>query len=158
MNNIEDDDEDQFAEHDYLIAEKMEYTRQLRDAIWRLHGCEAEYAGRDDVIEDFLDDDLYWSGYVEIFRLSGHPKAQRCYAWSQFTGEEDGEIRYVAILELPPVDSPQAAVRAAIKAEMKSARKEFQKKRTRKPDSGSTGYAGSALISAFLCATFVSLW
>ncbi len=134
MNNIEDDDEDQFGDYDYLIAEKMEYTRQLRDAIWRLHGCESEYGGRDDVIEDVTGpsvDDLYWSGYVEVFRLSGHPKAQRCYAWSQFTGEEDGEMRYVAILELPPVDSPHAAVRAAIKAEMKSARKEFQKKRNK---------------------------
>ncbi len=132
MNDIEDDDdEDEFEDADSEFAEKLEYTRQLKDAIFRLHGCESEYAGRDDVIEDFLDDDLYWSGYVEIFRLSGHPKAQRCYAWSQFTGEEDGEIRYVAILELPPVDSPHAAVRAAIKAEMKSARKEFQKKRNK---------------------------
>jgi hypothetical protein len=135
MNEIDDNDEDEdsFAD-DYLFAEKMEYLRPLQDAIRRLHGCEAEYAGRDDVIEDVTGpsvDDLYWSGYVEIFRLHGHPKAKRCYAWSQFTGEEDGEIRYVAILELPPVDSPHAAVRAAIKAEMKSARKEFQKKRNK---------------------------
>ncbi len=126
MNEVEDDDEDQFA-YDYLLAEKLEYTRQLKDAIWRLYGCEAEYAGRDDVIETFFDDDLYWSGYVEIFRLSGHANAQRCYAWSNYTGAADDDQRYVAVLELPPVDSPQAAVRAAIMAELKRAEEEFQK-------------------------------
>ena len=133
MNDIEDDDDDQLDYVDSELAEKLAYRQQLKDAIWRLHGCESEYAGRDDVIEDFVDDDLYWSGDVEIFRLLGHPRAKRCYAWSQFTGEADGDMRYVAILELPPVDSPQAAVRAALKAEMKRARKEFKKSRTNLP-------------------------
>jgi hypothetical protein len=131
MNEIDDDDEDEdsFAD-DYLFAEKMEYLRPLKDAIWRLHGCEAEYAGRDDVIEDVTGpsvDDLYWSGYVEIFRLHGHPKAKRCYAWSTYSGEPRDEIHYVAVLELPPVDSPHTAVRAALMAEMKSAEEEIKK-------------------------------
>lgn len=126
MNDLDDDDEDQFEEADSWLAEKLEYTRRLKDAILLVHGCEAEYAGRDDVIETFGDDDLYWSGYVEIFRLQGHPQAKKCYAWSQFTGEEGGEERYVAILELPPVDSPHTAVRAAIAAEIRSALEEFR--------------------------------
>jgi hypothetical protein len=133
MNEIDDNDEDEdsFAD-DYLFAEKMEYTRQLKDAILRLHGCEAEYAGRDDVIEDVTGpsvDDLYWSGYVEIFRLHGHPQAKRCYAWSTYSGEED-EVHYVVVLELPPVDSPHAAVRAAMTAEMKSAEEEIKQDMT----------------------------
>lgn len=123
MNDLDDDDddEDQFEETDSWLAEKLEYTGRLKDAILLVHGCEAEYAGRDDVIETFGDDDLYWSGYVEIFRLIGHPQAKRCYAWSQFTGVTDDDERYVAILELPPVDSPHTAVRAAITAELESA-------------------------------------
>jgi len=131
MNEIDDhDDDDDSSAYDYLLAEKMEYTRQLQDAIRRLHGCESEYAGRDDVIEDVTGpsvEDLYWSGYVEIFRLHGHPKAKRCYAWSTYSGEPGDEIHYVAVLELPPVDSPDAAVRAAIMAEMKSAEEEIKK-------------------------------
>src|SRR3977135_2922691 len=95
MNEI---DEDGFDDADSELAEKLDYTRQFRDAIRRLHGCEAEYAGRDDVIEDIEGDDLYWSGYVEIFRLIGHPQAKRCYAWSQFTGQEGDDQRYVAVL------------------------------------------------------------
>jgi hypothetical protein len=128
MNDLEDDDdEDQFDEADSWLAEKLEYTQRLKDAILLLHGCEAEYAGRDDAIVDFVDDDLYWSGYVEIFRLIGHPQAKRCYAWSQFTGVTDDDERYIAILELPPVDSPHTAVQAAITAELKSAQEEFSK-------------------------------
>jgi hypothetical protein len=126
MNEIDDDD---FDDADSELAERVEYMQQFRDAIRRLHGCESEYAGRDDVIETFADDDLYWSGYVEIFNLIGHPQAKRCYAWSHFTGEEGDDQRYVVVLELPPIDSPHTAVRAAIMAEMKSARDEFEKGR-----------------------------
>jgi hypothetical protein len=48
---------------------------------------------------------------VESFAITGHPKAKRCYAWSF---REGSEPRYVTALEIPPVDSPQTAVRAAI--------------------------------------------
>ena len=126
MNQINDDDE--FDEADSDVAEKLEYTQQLKEAILRLHGCESDYAGREDVIETFQDE-LVWSGYVEIFNLRGHPKAKRCYAWSHFTGDEGEAKRYVAVLELPPVTSPQTAVRAAIMAEIKSAREEIKKGR-----------------------------
>ena len=42
---------------------------------------------------------------------AGHPKAKRCYAWS-FT--EGKQTRFVTVLEIPPVESAQTAVRAAI--------------------------------------------
>ena len=42
--------------------------------------------------------------------LIDHPKAKRCYAWSF----EDGkQTRSVTVLELPPVDSPEIAVKVA---------------------------------------------
>jgi len=50
-------------------------------------------------------------GVVESFALTGHARAKRCYAWSY---QDNGETRYVNVLEIPPVDSPQMAVRAAI--------------------------------------------
>ncbi len=52
-----------------------------------------------------------WDGVVEVFQLSGHPQAKRCYAWSF---SEDEGPHYVAVLALPPVDSACTAVRAAI--------------------------------------------
>jgi hypothetical protein len=56
---------------------------------------------------------IAWEGIVEVFDLIGHPKAKRCYAWSF----EDGtQTRSVTALELPPVDSPETAVKVAIAA------------------------------------------
>jgi hypothetical protein len=120
MNGIEDED-DPLESVEEALARKMQYTAQLKDAILRLHGCESEYAGREDVIETFQGETV-WSGYVEIFRLIDHPKAKKCYAWSHLTGEDHTERRFVAVLELPPVDSPEMAVRAAVAAEIKDAR------------------------------------
>ncbi len=91
----------------------MEYIDELKDAIRRLHGCEADHAETVPVIETFQGQTV-WAGEVEVFNIRGHPKATRCYAWAHATGEDDKGKRYVAVLELSPVDSAQAAVRAAI--------------------------------------------
>ncbi len=103
------------------LAEKMNYIAKLKDAILRLHGCEAEYAGREEVIETFQGETV-WSGHVEIFNIRGHPKAKRCYAWSHSAGKNDKGERFVTVLELPPVDSPETAVKVAVAAEIKHER------------------------------------
>ena len=77
--------------------------------------CKAEHVKSVPVIEMFWQK-VAWDGVVEVFRLTGHPKAKRCYAWS-FT--EDKETRFVTVLEMPPVESAQTAVRAAIASESK---------------------------------------
>jgi len=91
----------------------MEYIDELRDAIQSLHGCEAEHVATLPVKEVFQGQTV-WQGDVEAFDLRGHPTAKRCYAWAHATGTGDKDKRYVAVLELPPVDSAQTAVRAAI--------------------------------------------
>jgi hypothetical protein len=57
---------------------------------------------------------------VEVFNICNQPKAKRCYAWAHASGENDQRKRYVVVLELPPVDSAQTAVRAAIVDELKN--------------------------------------
>ncbi len=57
-----------------------------------------------------------------MFEIRDHPKAKRIYAWGHVTGEDDQARRYVAVLELPPVDSPQTAVKAGIMSEIKNVR------------------------------------
>lgn len=94
----------------------MNETEELQNAIHKLHGCEAFYLETVPVVESFQGQ-IVWEGDVEVFSLRGHPKARRCYAWSHET--EDKGKRFVAVLELPPVDSAQTAVRAAIVAETK---------------------------------------
>ena len=63
-----------------------------------------------------------WEGDVEVFDLTGHPKAKRCYAWSHVDGADDDDERFVAVLEIPPVESPVTAVRLQIVADAKKGR------------------------------------
>lgn len=100
----------------------MNYIEELQEAIRNLHGCEAEYLETVPVKETFQGQTV-WEGEVEVFEIHGHPAAKRCYAWSHASGANDRGKRYVAVLELPPVDSPQNAVRTAIVAEVKDAKK-----------------------------------
>src|SRR5438067_1254916 len=58
-----------------------------------------------------------WQGTVEVFDIIGHPRAKRVYAWQY--EDDDGQTKTVTVLEIPPVDSPQSAVKVAIAAKGK---------------------------------------
>ena len=58
-----------------------------------------------------------WQGTVEVFDLVGHSKAKRVNAWQY--DDDDKQTKTVAVLEIPPVDSPQSAVKVAIAAKAK---------------------------------------
>jgi hypothetical protein len=107
----------------------MDYIEELQAAILNLHGCSSQYVETVPVTEVFQGETV-WQGEVEVFDIRGHPKAKRAYAWGHASGEADQARRYVAVLELPPVDSPQTAVKVAVAAEIKNAR---QKTKGRTP-------------------------
>jgi hypothetical protein len=88
---------------------------------WQTYYCSSTYVETVPVTETFHGETV-WQGEVEVFDIRGHPKAKRAYAWGHVTGEEDQARRYVTVLELPPVDSPQTAVKVAVAAEIKNAR------------------------------------
>jgi hypothetical protein len=92
---------------------KQVYLNQLQVAIEKLHECRATYRRTVPVQEVFKGKTL-WKGEVEVFWLTGHPRAKRCYAWSQGQREHDGEQQFVAILEIPPVIGPATAVKSAL--------------------------------------------
>lgn len=54
---------------------------------------------------------LVWTGSVEVFTLNGHPKATEAFAWNY---PDNGQKRAVAVLNIPPIETPSDAVRAAI--------------------------------------------
>ena len=87
-----------------------ERITNLRDAIEDGHECKTLHDHSVPVREIF-GEQVVWEGFVEVFALMGHPKATRCYAWSFKDGST---TRCITVLELPPVESPQTAVRAAI--------------------------------------------
>jgi hypothetical protein len=107
---------------DSSLAKRMDYIAELKTAIRNLHGCEPEYVESVPVTETFQGETL-WTGDVEVFTIRGHPKAKRAYAWGHASGDNDRARRYVAVLDLPPVDSPETAVKVAVAAEIKDARK-----------------------------------
>ena len=80
-----------------------------------MHKCKARHV-EDKLVIELFRDEVAWDGVVEAFELVGHPHAKRCYAWSY---DENGETQYVNVLEIPPVDSAETAVKIAISAHAK---------------------------------------
>jgi hypothetical protein len=83
---------------------------ELQRAIRTMHGCNSRHVESVAVVERF-EGKIAWQGTVEVFELIGHAQAKRAYAW---TYRDEDHVRSIAVLEIPPVDSPQSAVKAAI--------------------------------------------
>jgi len=90
----------------------------LKLAIEGLHRCTAEHVASAPVHEVF-NGKTVWKGEVEVFKLEKHPRAKRCFAWSHPEGSVDKGERLVTVLEIPPVRSPETAVRAHVVKEVK---------------------------------------
>jgi hypothetical protein len=89
----------------------MTYLEELETVIVKLHGCEAK-AVETVHVEDVYKGRIIWKGDVTVFALTGNPRASRCYAWG--LPDEVGSLEITAILEIPPVISPEMAVKVAI--------------------------------------------
>jgi hypothetical protein len=92
---------------------------ELKRAVEAQHGCTAELVQAVPVKETF-DGKMVWEGIVHVFKIYGHPKANKAYAWSSPIEGSD-KRRFFAVLHRSPVTSPAAAVRAAIVAEHRTA-------------------------------------
>src|SRR6185312_3506021 len=88
---------------------------ELRDAVEKTHGGTATLAQSVPVSETFEGKPV-WEGVVHVFDLVGNHQATRAYAWCSPI-EGSSKRRFFAVLHVPPIDSPVAAVRAAIMAE-----------------------------------------
>lgn len=97
----------------------MTYIEELKDVIRRLHGVESTHIKSVPVKETFQGKTV-WDGIVEIFELHGHPKATHAYAWAHDTDDPKKPKRHVTVLKIPPVVSPETAVRAAIVQEFRN--------------------------------------
>ena len=91
---------------------------ELPSVVEQMHNCSATFVGTEAVSETFEGQPV-WEGVVHVFEITGHPDATRCYAWSSPV-ESSSKQRFYAVLEIPPVQSAQDAVRAAIVAEHKT--------------------------------------
>jgi hypothetical protein len=91
---------------------------QLKRAVEEQHGCTATLV-QAVPIKETSGDKTVWEGIVHVFRIHGHPKAKQAYAWSSPIEGSDSR-RFFAVLHLPPVTSPEDAVRVAIVQERRS--------------------------------------
>ena len=104
---------------DYSSLNMTNHIQELKDVIRRLHGADATHVESVPVKES-VHGQTVWEGVVEVFDLTGHPKASRVHAWSHDTDNPAKPKRHVAVLHLPPVTSPVTAVRAAIAQEFRN--------------------------------------
>ena len=89
-----------------------EDLKDLQKSVEWLHNCSASFKESVPVKEEF-EGRTAWEGIVHVFDLTGHPQVDRCYSWSaQIEGSE--KRKFYAVLHIPPVDSPEKAVRASI--------------------------------------------
>jgi hypothetical protein len=94
------------------VANK-EYIERLEGVVAHLHKCNAKCAKTLPVHEVFGRETI-WHRDVEVFDLSRHTKAKRCYAWSHLDGPKDERTRFVPVLEIPPAESAKTAARLQI--------------------------------------------
>ncbi len=99
-----------------IVANKQDYRARLQLEVEHLHNCGAIWRESLAVHEVFRGQTA-WKGNVEVFDLHNHPKSKRAYAWSHLDGQKDERERFVAVLELPPVDSAKTAVQVSIMAD-----------------------------------------
>jgi hypothetical protein len=105
------------------VANKQDYLARLQVAVSQLHNCGAVWRESVPVREVFRGK-IIWQGNVEIFDLAGHPKAKRAYGWSHPEGDDNKGERFVAVLEIPPVVSPETAVKVSIVSDVKRSQKQ----------------------------------
>ncbi len=94
---------------------------QLQETIKRLHGVESSHI-ETVYVKETHDGKTIWEGDVEVFELQKHPKTKKAYAWMH--GIDDGKAkRHVTVLAVPPITSPEAAVKAVIVHEYRQEKK-----------------------------------
>jgi len=99
-------------------VENKEYIERLQMVIHHLHGADSKWLESIPVLETFQGKTV-WEGDVELFELTNHPKAKRCYAWSD---EHPQNEQMTAVLEFPPVKNANDAVKVHIVQQAKKGR------------------------------------
>lgn len=90
-----------------------DHIEELRSVIRRLHGVDSTHI-ESIPIKETHQGKTVWEGVVEVFRLHGHPKAEKVYAWTHETDDPKNPKRHVTVLHIHPITSAIEAVRASI--------------------------------------------
>ena len=93
------------------MPKEEEYVRELQKVTELKYHCRAAHTQTVFVREESAENCIVWCGEVEVFHLTGHKSAKRCFAWQDI--DHDG-IKIFTVLENRWINSAQRAVQAAI--------------------------------------------
>jgi hypothetical protein len=79
----------------------------------KFDGCKCIHVASEPVHEVFHGQTAR-QGTVEVFEIIGHPRAKHVYTWA--FEDDDGQTTTITVLEIPPVDFAQTALKVAIAA------------------------------------------
>lgn len=99
------------------MSERIEKFKLLLESEFH---CRARHVASTPVFEVFRG--KIWDGIVETFDLEGYPKAKRCYVFPFTDDDKPNAPAGKIIFEIPPVDSPESAVKEAIASKMRSSK------------------------------------
>jgi hypothetical protein len=86
--------------------------KQLQEAVQQFHACQARHV-QSVPVAHMAAPDAHRNWTVEVFDLTGHTRAARCFAW------EDASGKLVTWLAIEPVQSPIDAVVAQVAAQQR---------------------------------------
>lgn len=89
---------------------RQKLIRRFHGIITELHNCDALHV-ESVPLHLAAKGVTVWKGVVDVFDLIGHPRSPRCYAWALDQKTTGGAGKVVTVLELPPVVSPETAVK-----------------------------------------------
>jgi hypothetical protein len=108
------------------VSKRIDNLRQL---IEKSENCRATHL-TSSVVRERLEDAKkpVWEGVVETLQLDNHPIAKRAYAWESPAAptREKPEPEFTVVLGLPPVNSPQDAVKVAVVGAIKKMLRQSQ--------------------------------
>jgi hypothetical protein len=88
------------------------YIAGLARVILELHACPSQHIETVHVQEE-AGGKVVWEGDVEVFVLSDHPRAKRCFAWMSERDVEGQRVRFFAVLETTVIRTALDAVKFA---------------------------------------------
>jgi hypothetical protein len=82
-------------------------------------GRGGEFGEKTPKLHKKLNGAAIWHGAVEVFDIAGHPKVSQCFDLASMDWAKDQRTPFVAMMRIPPVDTPQKAAQASVIADFK---------------------------------------
>lgn len=94
----------------------MSYLLQAKEAVRRLHRCEAFHVETVHVRES-RGGKVVWDSPVEVFALDGCRESDCCFVWSYVNQQAEGKLEFISVPAVDPITTPTKAVLSVLEWE-----------------------------------------